>query len=97
MKCRGGKFEITNACRGPKKCVVTEKPEENKEHFECDDSLTLPGDPCEDDGEESCSPDKTASHLCKAHKIVVSKPCPGPNGCAYNVTSSRFECDARKK
>jgi hypothetical protein len=97
MKCTGGKFAITNGCRGPKACIVTEKPAENKEHFECDDSMTQPGDPCEDEGEESCSLDKKSFHLCKGHKVTVSKPCPGPSGCAYSPTSSRFECDSRKK
>jgi hypothetical protein len=97
MKCTAGKFVITNGCRGPKKCTVTEKPDENKEHFECDDSITSAGDPCEDDGEESCSLDGKSLDVCKDHKIVPSKPCPGAHGCAYNPSTSRFDCDAKKR
>jgi len=97
MKCKGGKFQITNNCRGPKKCTVTEKPEENKEHFECDDSISEPGDPCEDDGEASCATDHKALHACKAHKVAVDKACPGPSGCSWNAGKSHFECDTKKK
>jgi hypothetical protein len=97
MKCQKGKFAITNGCRGPKKCTVTEKPDEDKEQFECDDSITAPGDPCEDEGEESCAADKKAAHVCKGHKIVVSQACPGPGGCFYDARVSRFMCDTKKK
>jgi hypothetical protein len=97
MKCVKGKFEITNGCRGPKKCTVTEKPDENKEHFECDDSLTQPGDPCEDEGEESCSLDKKASDVCKGHKIVQGQPCPGASGCFYDAGAAHFGCDTKKR
>jgi hypothetical protein len=96
MKCAQGKFQITSTCRGPRKCSVTEKPEENKEHFECDDSLSEPGDPCEEEGEQSCSLDRKALHACKAHKVTVDRPCPGPGGCSWSA-KSRFECDTRKK
>jgi hypothetical protein len=97
MKCQKGKFSITNYCRGPKKCTVTEKPDENKEHFECDDSVSAPDDPCEDDGEESCSADHKAEHVCKGHKVTLEKACPGPSGCAWSTAKSRFECDTRKR
>lgn len=99
MKCVHGNFQITNSCRGPKKCTVTEKPEENKEHFECDDSLTEPGDPCEEEGEESCSIDRKELHACKANKVIVEKPCPGPGGCTLTATKSRmshFQCDTKR-
>jgi hypothetical protein len=97
MKCVGGKFKITNSCRGPKHCLVLEKPSEGKQHFECDDSVTEPGDPCEDEGEQSCSPDKKSLHVCKEHAVVVSKACPGKpaQGCAYDAAASKFECGAR--
>jgi hypothetical protein len=97
MKCVGGKFRIANSCRGPKRCTVTEKPDENKEHFECDDSVTEIGDPCEDEGEESCSTDHKSQNACKAHAIALSKPCPGPSGCKWDPSRSHFECDTRKK
>lgn len=96
MKCEKGKFVVTNSCRGPKRCTVTEKPDENKEQFECDDSLTQIGDSCEDEGEESCSTDRKELHVCKAHLVALARPCPGPKGCSW-TTASRFECDARKK
>jgi hypothetical protein len=97
MKCVHGKFQITNGCRGPKHCTVTEKPEENKEHFECDDSITAAGDPCEDEAEESCALDKKSLDVCKAHVIALGKPCPGPAGCSYNAATSHFDCDTKKK
>jgi hypothetical protein len=97
LKCQKRRFQITNGCRGPKECTVIEKPDENKEHFECDDSTTLPGDPCEDEGEESCSLDKKSVDVCKAHRIVASKACPGPTGCVFKAKTSHFDCDAKKK
>ncbi len=97
MKCVQGKFQVTNACHGPKRCTVTEKPEENKEHFECDDSISEPGDPCEEEGEESCGADHKSSNVCKAHKITLGKPCPGPGGCSWNTSKSRFDCDTKKR
>lgn len=96
LKCKNGRFQITNGCLGPKRCAVAEKPDEDKKQLECDDSLTLPGDPCEDDGEESCSADRRSVDVCRAHKIVAGKACQGPIGCVLNEKTSRFECDATK-
>jgi len=98
LKCHKGKFVVTSTCRGPKKCSVTEKPDENKEHFECDDSLTEPGDPCEEEAEASCATDRRSLHACRGGKVVVDKACPGPSVCSWAAARSRFECDtARKK
>jgi hypothetical protein len=97
MKCQKGVFGVTNGCRGPRKCQVTEKPDENKEHFECDDSVTSLGDPCEDDGEESCAVDGKASHVCRNHQVVMGRACPGPKGCSFDAAASRFRCDMTKR
>jgi len=96
MKCKNGKFEIASHCRGPKRCTVTEKPDENREQFECDDSITESGDPCEDEGEQSCSSDKRSVDVCKAHKIVVGKRCEGSALCAYDAASSHFDCGSKR-
>lgn len=95
LKCAKGTFRVSNGCRGAKRCTVTAKPDENNEHFECDDSITEVGDPCEDEGELSCSVDHKALNVCKAHQIARSKLCPG--ACSWTATAARFDCDAHKR
>jgi hypothetical protein len=97
LKCTKGTFQVSNGCRGARHCTVTEKADEHDEHFECDDSITEVGDPCEDNGESSCSVDHKTLNVCSAHRIAVSKPCPGPRACSWIGTGSRFDCDTRKK
>jgi hypothetical protein len=96
MKCVKGTFQITNACRGPRRCVVTEKPAENKEQFECDDSVTQPGDPCEEEGETSCGADGRSLDTCKQHKIVAAESCPRDAACAWSAERKRFDCIGQK-
>jgi hypothetical protein len=97
LKCIKGAFQRSNGCRGARHCTVTEKPDESNEQFECDDSLTLIGDPCEDNGEASCSVDHQSLHVCQAHRIAVSKPCPGPRACFWTSATARFDCDTHKR
>jgi hypothetical protein len=97
LKCIKGTFQVSSGCRGTNHCTVTEKPDENNEHFECDDSLTEVGDPCEDNGESSCSVDHKTLNVCMAHRVSASKSCPGPGACSWNDGAARFDCDTHKK
>jgi hypothetical protein len=97
LKCTSGKFRTTNTCRGPKGCVLSEKPDENKTLFECDDSLAQAGDACEDENDQSCAVDRKALLACHAHKFNLSKACRGPKGCGLNDATGKFDCDARGK
>jgi hypothetical protein len=97
LKCTQGKFQVSNGCRGPNHCTVAEKPDENNEHFECDDSITAIGDPCEDNDESSCSVDHKTLNVCTVHRIVASKPCPGPHACSWIAGAARVDCDAHRR
>jgi hypothetical protein len=92
LKCTGGRFKATNSCRGPRGCVLSEKPEEQKTLFECDDSLAKAGDPCEDEGDDACSMDKKDLYACHAHKFVVSKSCRGGKACGLDTATGKFDC-----
>jgi hypothetical protein len=95
LKCTKGTFRVSNGCRGAKHCTVATKPDENNENFECDDSMTEVGDPCEDDGELSCSVDHKTLNVCKAHQIALNKVC--PSACSWSATTARFDCDTHKR
>jgi len=97
LRCVDGTFQASNGCRGAKHCTLIEKPDESSQQFECDDALTEVGDACEDNGELSCSVDHKTLNVCQAHRITVSKACPGSRACSWSGAAARFDCDTHKK
>jgi hypothetical protein len=93
LRCDANKMTALNTCRGPKACAIVPHPAENKVEFVCDDSLAMPGDACDTNGEEACSMDKKSILVCAANKFGSPKPCGGPAGCTYDDALDRYGCD----
>ena len=73
LRCDANKMTALNTCRGPKACAIVPHPAENKVEFVCDDSLAMPGDACDTNGEQSCSMDKKSMYVCTANKFARPK------------------------
>ena len=93
LRCDDHKMAPLNTCRGPKACRVFELPQENRIDFVCDDSLAQEGDACDTNGEEACGMDHKSIFVCKSNKFAAPRPCPGPNGCAYEERGDKYFCD----
>jgi len=70
-------------CRGMHGC------RKQFDKIECDDTLANLGDPCDTEGDISCSVDKTALLTCKGSKMTHTKNCRG--GCSVIV--DKIECN----
>src|SRR6185437_5012146 len=77
-------------------CRVIELPVEKKTEFICDDSLALPNDPCDEEGEHACSMDKKQIYVCKGAQFTLLKACDGPKGCSFDDKAEHFTCDEAK-
>lgn len=81
LVCRGGKWAEDQYCRGPKGCRKV------GDSIGCDDTIAQAGDPCVDDGDQSCSLDRKSLLVCKSKKMVVEKPC--KSGCTASSDKIR--------
>jgi hypothetical protein len=75
LRCRSGKYENDNSCRGQKECRY------NNNSLHCDDSVALEGDPCDTQDEVACSIDGKIELSCKANKYVKKQDCKRKDGC----------------
>jgi hypothetical protein len=76
---------VATGCHGPNGCV----PEGRT--AACDQSVSLAGEYCEDNGNISCTVDKQAQLDCKDHKWVVGATCKGAKGC--ELKGDELFCD----
>ncbi|MFO0678337.1 MAG: hypothetical protein U0169_17500 [Polyangiaceae bacterium] len=74
LVCSGGKFALSEACRGPKGCEVAGK------QVRCDQSTAVPGEPCAEDKALGCAADAKAVLTCKDKKFTVTRTCKEPKG-----------------
>lgn len=72
-------------CRGPQGCVQKGK------NVECDDTLALENDGCDEEGEVACSVDKKSALECHGGKFAVEETCKGARGCT--VKDDKISCD----
>ena len=93
LKCSGSVMNAIVSCRGPKSCTFEEHPERESIEFNCDDSVALEGDPCEQENLHACSVDKKQIHVCKEHKFTPVKACTGPKGCTLDSVNEKLLCD----
>ncbi len=68
LECKGGKYQQTSFCRGPKGCAA------QGIRIECDDSIANEGDPCTG-SRGACNADGTAVLECRNDKMAVAKKC----------------------
>lgn len=78
LTCVGGKFVVTNTCRGPSGCKET--PATDGYSLSCDDHVAKVGDPCKHD-DWACSTDFKAMLHCESTRFVQKTPCRGPKAC----------------
>ena len=81
LRCRDRRFVVVNTCMGAGRCQA--KAEETS--FDCDDDLASAGDPCEDEGDLSCSLDHTLRLRCGGGHFVSDDACHGPGLCTMRV------------
>jgi len=86
VRCRQNHWAVAASCKGPLGCFFTGAK------LHCDDDLADLGDPCEENGQLSCSVDKKALYKCDGTKYELASTCKGPKGCIIEGTSAH--CDA---
>jgi hypothetical protein len=78
LSCVGGKFVVSNTCRGPGGCKET--PENDGFTLSCDDHVAKVGDPCKHD-DWACSTNFKALLRCEGTRFALKSPCRGPKAC----------------
>jgi hypothetical protein len=81
VTCKGGTMVPRLGCRGPGGCVIKAGDKPDSYGWDCDDSVSRAGDPCEDEGRHTCSVDGSMWLVCKSNMIVADNACRGPKGC----------------
>ncbi|HEY8078904.1 MAG TPA: hypothetical protein VIF62_32455 [Labilithrix sp.] len=79
-----GKYELM-PCRGANGCT------KQGAKFDCDDSVAMPDDRCDEENEVACQVDKKAALECHSGKFVVGETCKGPHGC--EIKGDKITCD----
>jgi len=69
LLCKSGKMTVAAHCRGMHKCRQLGKK------IDCDESIGLLGDICDEDGKLACSEDKKTRLACKGGKFVKDRDC----------------------
>jgi hypothetical protein len=69
LVCKGGKMIAASTCRGQNGC------REAGDKLDCDDSIAMAGDTCDEEGEPACSTDKKELLHCKSGKFAKIRAC----------------------
>jgi hypothetical protein len=81
LVCEDGKFKVSMACRGTKRCSVGRAGSANQDSVECDYSLAVKGEPCLKPGLGACSTDYKQMLTCVNGAWAPHRICRGSNGC----------------
>jgi hypothetical protein len=85
VACRDGKFDVQRQCRGSGGCAY------ERDLLTCDDSISLPGDPCTVAGKVVCTVDGTSELMCQQGIFTKALTC--KNGCkVLNRPGRPIEC-----
>lgn len=87
VKCRDGKFVTHRFCRGPKGCQLREDVPQ------CDETLSLDGDPCSHPGRVVCSVDGEVELTCQGSVFLRSRTCRKKPCKVVNRPGGGVECD----
>jgi hypothetical protein len=85
LVCEGGKFRLSQHCRGEKACSVRD------DAIDCDVSKGLEGDACIA-GSIACSVDGKSVVACVEGRMRVRRTCRGPKACVVDATG-KPACD----
>ncbi len=75
--CRDGKFVLHRFCRGPKHCSL------DHDQPQCDETLSMEGDPCSHQGRVVCSTDGQSELTCQGSTFLKSRSCK-KSGCTVS-------------
>lgn len=84
LVCTNG-VVTAQACRGPKACTST------AQQVQCDNSLSLAGDTCDQPGDVACAVDHKSALECQNGKFAVAETCRGARACG--VEGDKISCD----
>ena len=84
LVCANG-VVTAQACRGPKACTST------AQQVQCDNSLSLAGDTCDQPGDVACAVDHKSALECQNGKFAVAETCKGARACG--VEGDKISCD----
>jgi hypothetical protein len=71
LVCDGNALAFASSCRGPAGCRV----ERDAHKVDCDDSVALEGDPCDQPRRIACSADHKAELVCEASRYAKKRDC----------------------
>lgn len=80
LVCNGGKYTLAEHCRGTDGCKTTGR------RVLCDDSLAVIGEPCDVEGNFSCSTDFRNILICHDGKFAVDTRCKSSTSCQVEGT-----------
>jgi hypothetical protein len=99
LTCRGGEFALAQPCSGPFACRIAPfdgfAPGGSGSVL-CDMDTARPGDPCLEEGDYSCTSDKSRALQCVGKRMVAVGECDGPEGCKVihlKPKGTEVECD----
>jgi hypothetical protein len=84
LVCKGGKFALTENCRGEKGC------HEVGNKIDCDNSVAQVGEVCDTVNDHTCTADGKSIVKCNGSKWVADEACKGRKLC--KVTGSEVGC-----
>jgi len=71
LVCDGAKLSVASSCRGPGACAV----QRDARKVDCDDSVALEGDPCDQPKRIACAVDAKAELVCTAGTFTKKRDC----------------------
>lgn len=90
LECKKNKWVFVQSCLGERNCVTEQKK------VICDNSIANPADPCREEEDYACAPDKKLALVCRGGKFVVASYCKGKNACKVTGDKGagfKVECD----
>jgi hypothetical protein len=101
LSCQGGKFGTAQTCSGPFACRLA--PYDGfapggSGNILCDNDVARIGDPCLDEGDYACTPDRSLALRCTGRRMVVFRECDLTRCSVLHPTSKEtdVECEASK-
>ncbi|HEY4015084.1 MAG TPA: hypothetical protein VGM06_17190 [Polyangiaceae bacterium] len=71
LACDGSKLVAASSCRGPDGCRV----QRDARKVDCDDSLAVEGDPCDQPKRIACAVDRKSELMCESNKYEKKRDC----------------------
>jgi hypothetical protein len=80
LECQRGQFAQMRLCKGPKGCRVSGAKDQGTK-IDCDDSLAVTGDLCDQENHFTCAADERSILVCRGKKFEVEEKCKAKEKC----------------